>query len=104
ERMKYIALIVASMVLVGCESTQEYLGKYQAEAEAASKRKAEFEFDCKDVSTTLISEKRIETFRLERPQYQIGAKGCGKKKVYLVNCNEDEGCTVLDSTVNIQTQ
>lgn len=99
--MKSIMIIVASFVLVACESTQDYLAEYQAEAEAASKRKAEFEFDCKDVSTTLISEKRIEAYRFERPQYQIGVKGCGKKKVYLVNCNEGDGCTVLDSTVRL---
>ncbi|MEZ9200258.1 hypothetical protein [Shewanella sp. 10N.286.54.B9] len=101
--MKILGVALAlSVFLVGCQSPTEYLQSYQPEATKSAENRFKFENDCSDVSSTMISSKKIaiDGFRqdFERPQYQIGVKGCKVKQVYTVNCNEGDGCTVIAAT------
>jgi hypothetical protein len=82
---------------MGCTSTQEFLNENQAMAMEAAVNRAKFELSCQTVDTTVLNKKTIELYRYEVPQYQVGVSGCGKKVVYLVNCNPDSGCMVYDN-------
>ena len=79
--MKVLGVALAlSVFLVGCQSPTEYLQSYQPEATKSAENRFKFENDCSDVTTTLISSKKINmdgfARTYERPQYQIGVKGC----------------------------
>ncbi|GIU11314.1 hypothetical protein TUM4261_22780 [Shewanella sp. c952] len=98
--MKVLGVALAlSVFLVGCQSPTEYLQSYQPEATKSAENRFKFENDCSDVTTTLISSKKInmDSFArtYERPQYQIGVKGCQVKQVYTINCDKGYGCTVI---------
>jgi hypothetical protein len=98
--MKVLGVALAlSIFLFGCQSPTEYLQSYQPEATKAAENRFKFENDCTETTSTIISSKKIEldgfARDFERPQYQIGVKGCKVKQVYTVNCNEGAGCTVI---------
>ncbi|MCG9627962.1 hypothetical protein L1D34_24375 [Vibrio mediterranei] len=86
-----------SIVMMGCTSTQEFLNENQSMATEAAMNRAKFELSCQTVQTTVLNKKTIDLYRYEVPQYQVGVSGCGKKVVYLVNCNPDSGCMVYDN-------
>ncbi len=83
--------------MMGCTSTQEFLNENQSMATEAAMNRAKFELSCQTVQTTVLNKKTIDLYRYEVPQYQVGVSGCGKKVVYLVNCNPDSGCMVYDN-------
>ena len=98
--MKVLGIALAlGVFLVGCQSPTEYLQSYQPQAVKSAENRFKFENDCTEVNSTIISSKKIdiEGFArdFDRPQYQIGVKGCQVKKVYTVNCNKGDGCTVI---------
>ncbi|GEA51613.1 hypothetical protein VIN01S_24170 [Vibrio inusitatus NBRC 102082] len=92
-----VVALLASATLMGCTSTQEFLDDNQINATQAAGNRGKFEFSCDAVTTTVLNRKTIDLYRFEVPQYQIGVAGCGKKEVYIVNCNEENGCMVYDS-------
>ncbi|GEM79800.1 hypothetical protein [Vibrio superstes] len=97
-KMKVIlAGLLASLALVGCTTTKDFLNDHQDEATQAASNRGKFEFSCDAVSATVLNRKTIELYPVEMPQYQVGIAGCGKKEVYIVNCNPESGCMVYDS-------
>ena len=88
---------LTSIFMMGCTSTQEFLNENQSMATEAAMNRAKFELSCQTVQTTVLNKKTIDLYRYEVPQYQVGVSGCGKKVVYLVNCNPDSGCMVYDN-------
>ncbi|MCG9663421.1 hypothetical protein ACPV5U_08280 [Vibrio mediterranei] len=98
--MKTKLLVIStltSIFMMGCTSTQEFLNENQSMATEAAMNRAKFELSCQTVQTTVLNKKTIDLYRYEVPQYQVGVSGCGKKVVYLVNCNPDSGCMVYDN-------
>lgn len=92
-----LAGALASMTLMGCTTTQDFLNENQVTATQAAQNRGKFEFSCDAVTTTVLNRKTIDLYRIDVPQYQIGVSGCGKKAVYIVNCNAENGCMVYDS-------
>ena len=88
---------LTSIFMMGCTSTQEFLNENQSMATEAAMNRAKFELSCQTVQTTVLNKKTIDLYRYEVPQYQVGVSGCGKKVVYLVNCNPDSGCMLYDN-------
>ncbi|KFA95407.1 hypothetical protein [Vibrio sp. ER1A] len=88
---------LTSIFMMGCTSTQEFLNENQSMATEAAMNRAKFELSCQTVQTTVLNKKTIDLYRYEVPQYQVGVSGCGKKVVYIVNCNPDSGCMVYDN-------
>lgn len=93
----WVVALLASATLMGCTSTQEFLNDNQVQATEAASNRGKFEFSCDAVSTTVLNRKTIDLYRMQVPQYQVGVAGCGKKEVYIVNCNAESGCMVYDS-------
>ncbi|GAM54109.1 hypothetical protein JCM19232_3884 [Vibrio ishigakensis] len=97
-KMKCVLMgLLASTALMGCSTTQDFLNDNQITATQAAQNRGKFEFSCDAVTTTVLNRKTIDLYRIQVPQYQIGVAGCGKKAVYIVNCNAENGCMVYDS-------
>jgi hypothetical protein len=60
--------------------------------------RAQFEMNCPQVQTTVISQKTIEGVRFEGSEHTIGVRGCGKQAVYVVYCRDPRDCNALAQT------
>ena len=68
----------------------------------AAQSRAQFELDCQDVTTSVLSEKTVDGIRFEVTEYTIGARGCGRQTVYLVYCRDPENCNAIAQGDRVQ--
>jgi hypothetical protein len=60
--------------------------------------RAQFELNCPQVQTTVLSQKTVQGFRFEGSEHTIGVRGCGKQAVYVVYCRDPQNCNALSQT------
>ncbi|HRH87965.1 MAG TPA: hypothetical protein PLO41_14040 [Rubrivivax sp.] len=88
---------MAMVLLAGCASGPPFIDQAQPEAMTVAQRRAAFEFNCKDVSTQLLSRETLQPvsfrFGIERAEYTIGASGCGRRATFVVICPDQPGST-----------
>ncbi len=94
KRSTLIALCVTT--LAGCASGPPFIDQIQPEAVNMAARRAQFELNCPNVNTMVISRETlqpvVQTFRytgFDRAEYTIGAEGCGQRATYIVICPDN---------------
>lgn len=92
-----IATLVAAGLLAGCQTTAQMMDASQPQALSVAKRRAQFEMNCADVTTTVLSREEVPPvlqFRgTPRLEYTVGTAGCNQRGTFLVICPEDgSGC------------
>lgn len=86
-----------ALLLAGCASGPPFIDVVQPEAVNMAARRAQFEMNCPNVTTTMLSRETLEPisfrFGVLRAEYTIGAAGCGKRATYVVICPDNgSGC------------
>ena len=94
---KSLAALSLAVVLSGCASGPPFIDAMQPEAVNMATRRAQFEMNCPNVTTTVLSRETLEPvsfrFGVLRAEYTIGAAGCGKRATYVVMCPDNgSGC------------
>jgi hypothetical protein len=101
-------LIFAAVIGIwGCMSQAQFLNQYEGAALATAQRRASFELDCPNVSTSVLSRKIIQPAfvrGVQRAQYTIGARGCGRQAVYWTMCVDADNCNALANTGRVQEE
>lgn len=95
------AMLAALCSLCGCMSQAQYLDSYQAAALSTAQRRAAFELNCNAVESTMLSRKIIEPVLfggIQRAEYTIGVRGCGRQAVYWTLCTDSDNCNALAET------
>jgi hypothetical protein len=85
------------LAIVACQTTP-YVDRAQPEAVQVATRRAQFELNCPQVNTEVISREKVvppvagpRFSPPERAEYTVGVSGCGKRHSYLVTCTEGAG-------------
>jgi hypothetical protein len=73
-----------------------------AAAVQTAQSRAQFELDCPQVETSVLSQKTVEGIRWELAEYTIGARGCGRQAVYLTYCRDPEDCNAIAQSGRVQ--
>jgi len=84
-----IGSIVAAALVAGCQTQAQLLAADQATASGAAARRAQFELNCQQVTTSILSSNVLQPVLWggeERAEYTIGVVGCGQRKTYVVVC------------------
>lgn len=100
ERQRIALALAAAAALAGCASGPPFIDQAQPEAVNMAERRGQFELNCKQVTTDVVSRETlqplVQTFRYSGPQraeYTIGVAGCGKRVLYVVICPDNgSGC------------
>ena len=86
-----------AIALAGCAGPA-YVDVAQPQAVQAAQARAQFEFNCADAKTEVMSKQTVESpirnarfAPPERAEYTIGATGCGKREVFIVVCTNGSG-------------
>ena len=100
--VKAYALLALVVVIVsaGCATQQQFLQSKQDMAVQTVLGRAQFEMNCQELTTTIISKEVVQPALqgpwvngIQRAEYTIGAMGCGKRATFVVICPEGgEGC------------
>lgn len=106
------ALLFASglALLCGCQSNADFLTTNQQAALSAAESRGRFELNCEQVTTAVLSEKVITPPMgpfggggIDRAEYTIGVRGCGKQVVYITICRDQENCNALSDSGRIDS-
>lgn len=93
----------------GCASQQDFLSQIEPAALSAAQNRAQFELNCPNLTTSVLSRKVIEpppiAVRLgggmQRAEYTIGVAGCGRRSVYMAICPDASNCNAFAQTGRI---
>ena len=110
------ALGIASLVwlLGGCATEADFLKQNSNAALTAVQARGQFELNCPDVQTQVLSQKVVEGiqtygWRAARfgagagpwAEYTVGASGCGREAVYMAVCRDTTNCNAFSQTANV---
>lgn len=102
-----VLLVAGIAPLLGCATQAQYLNQYEGAALSTAQRRAAFELNCPDVGGTVISRKVIQPVvfgGIERAEYTIGVRGCGRQAVYWTMCVDADNCNALADTGRVQDE
>ena len=91
----------------GCATQQQMLDQMQPTALGAATSRAQFELNCPNVATSILSRKMIEPVwagGIERAEYTIGVDGCGRRSVYMAICPDTSNCNAFAQTGRVLDQ
>jgi hypothetical protein len=91
----------------GCVSQAQFLNQYEGAALATAQRRGAFELDCPSVSSAVLSRKVVQPVfvrGVQRAQYTIGVRGCGRQAVYWTMCADADNCNALANTGRVQEE
>ena len=99
-RQSGMLLVLAAVVLAGCQTTAQIMDSLQPQAISVATRRAQFEMNCPAAQGQLISRTEVQPIIMNprfggvvRAEYTVGVAGCGQRATYLVICPEDgSGC------------
>jgi len=92
--------LIAVLVVAGCATQQQFLDSKQNMAIQTVLGRAQFEMNCQDVTTVIISREVVQPALqgpwvngIQRAEYTVGVSGCGQRATFVVICPEGgEGC------------
>jgi hypothetical protein len=92
--------IIAALTLAGCATQAQFLDSKQAMAIQTATSRAQFEMNCQQVTSTILSRDVVQPAYqgpyvggIDRAEYTIGMEGCGKRHTYVVVCPQGgTGC------------
>ena len=82
-------VLAAALVVAGCQTQAQMLASDQATASQVAARRGQFELNCPQVTTTVLSSNVLQPLLWggeERAEYTIGVAGCGQRTTYIVVC------------------
>jgi hypothetical protein len=100
-KKSFILLSIAgTLFMAGCVSQTQFLDSKQPIATQTALSRGQFEMNCPEATSTLISREVIQPALqgpyvggIQRAEYTIGVTGCGKRMTFVVICPEGgEGC------------
>lgn len=87
---------LAMLVLVGCQSTEQWMASMKPKAIDAAERRGRFELNCPSATAQVLNEQdvqpEIRAVRFQAPDravFTLGVSGCGKRATYVVVCPDD---------------
>ena len=91
---------IITLAVTGCASQSQLLDNKQGMAMQTALSRGQFDLNCPNASTVLISREVIQPAvespwinGIPRAEYTIGVKGCDKRGTYVVICPEGgDGC------------
>ena len=82
-------VLAAALVVTGCQTQAEMLASDQATASGVAARRGQFELNCPQVTTSILSSNVLQPLLWggqERAEYTIGVAGCERRTTYIVVC------------------
>ena len=82
-------VLAAALVTSGCQTPAEMLASDQANASGVAARRGQFELNCPQVTTSILSSNVLQPVLWggqERAEYTIGVAGCERRATYIVVC------------------
>lgn len=105
-----LALALLLAIAAGCQTNTEFLSGNESAAMRAAESRGRFELDCEQANAELLSEKVITPpigpfggGGIERAEYTIGVRGCGKHVVYITICRDQANCNALSDSGRIDS-
>ena len=97
------ACVLLALVVIfsaGCATQQQFLDNNQNMAIQTVMGRAQFEMNCQELTSVIISREVIQPALqgpwvqgIQRAEYTIGVTGCGKRSTFVVICPEGgSGC------------
>ena len=83
------AVLAAAAVIAGCQTQAQMLASDQATASGVAARRGQFELNCQQVTTSILSSNVLQPLLWggeERAEYTIGVAGCERRTTYVVVC------------------
>jgi hypothetical protein len=87
--------LLLPLLAAGCVSV---LAQNGPAALKTAQTRGQFELNCQQVETTVLSQKTVEGVRFEGSEHTIGVRGCGRQVVYVVFCRDPNDCNALAQT------
>lgn len=106
------ALSIAGLLAIfaGCQTNSEFLVTNESAALRAAESRGRFELDCEQATGQVLSEKVIQPPMgpfggggIDRAEYTIGVRGCGRQVVYITICRDQENCNAISDSGRIDT-
>jgi hypothetical protein len=105
-----VALVLTWLVaLAACrnnpEKEREIVQELEPGAVAAAQERARLDLNCASVQTTILSREHGDITRpaaLQRVVYQIEARGCRNRAVYMVACTPNTVCSAMTEGAGIE--
>ena len=91
-RVHRITALAAALIAAGCQTPAEMLASDQATAAGVATRRGQFELNCPQVTTSILSSNVLQPVLWggqERAEYTIGVAGCERRTTYIVICALD---------------
>jgi hypothetical protein len=101
---KSLPWLLLLVVVSGCASQQQFLDQIEPTALSAAQNRAQFELNCPNVTTSILSRKMIQPVwvrGIPRAEYTIGVSGCGQRSVYMAICPDASDCNAFAQTGRI---
>ena len=89
SRLQVFTALVAALAATGCQSPAQMLADDQAVATQVAARRGQFELNCPQVTTSVLSSNVLQPILWggqERAEYTIGVAGCERRATYIVIC------------------
>jgi hypothetical protein len=83
--MKRILILIASVIMIGCATTNPYDKMHLEAAIKSVEARTAFDMDCEEVSSNLLGDITYIT-GTEIATMNIGVTGCNKKVIYYTEC------------------
>jgi hypothetical protein len=87
-----LVALAALLAVAGCQTQTQMLASDQATASQVAARRGQFELNCPQVTTTVLSSNVLQPLLWggqERAEYTIGVAGCDRRSTYIVVCALD---------------
>ena len=87
---------LAALLLVGCQSADQWMTSVRPKAIDAAEKRGRFELNCPAATAQVLNEQDVQpelrAVRFQAPDravYTIGVSGCNKRATYVVVCPDD---------------
>jgi len=103
-KKRYVLLALAGVLAAaGCQTQQQMVQSNQAMAIQTALSRAKFDMNCSSATATVLSTNVSQpsvqgplggtAYGVQRMEYTVGVRGCGKRRTYIVICPEGgTGC------------
>jgi PBP1b-binding outer membrane lipoprotein LpoB len=95
-----LMVLAGTLFMAGCVSQTQFLDSKQPIATQTALSRGQFELNCPEATSTLISREVVQPALqgpyvggIQRAEFTVGVSGCGKRMTFVVICPEGgEGC------------
>ena len=98
KRTLAVLSCLATLLLVGCQSTDQWMTSMRPKAIDAAEKRGRFELNCPGAVAQVLNEQdvqpEIRAVRFQAPDravFTLGVSGCNKRATYVVVCPDDGG-------------